>query len=123
MSDRPKKVYITGKISGLSENEYRQNFQEAADLLKTNGFMPVNPLEVSAACGNEETCGSDLTFNDGSYQHTWHCYLKADLIEMLQCDAVLKLDNAMDSKGAMLEIGLAIKVGIPVVSRREVGLL
>lgn len=113
MPNPPVKVYITGKISGLPEAEYKANFAEAADLLTKHGFTPVNPLDVLPECG--ETCQSGLTFEDGTYQHHWECYMKADLIEMLKCDAIFALDNHFDSSGARLEMDVASKVGLPLI--------
>lgn len=117
MPNRPVRVYITGKISGLAEEEFKKNFADAAELLTSHGFTPVNPLDVVPGCG--DSCESGLTFEDGSYQHTWQCYMKADIIEMLGCDAVFPLENYLDSRGARTEVGLAITVGMPVIRVRD----
>src|SRR4051794_10501302 len=104
MDARPNKVYITGKISGLTETEYWPIFAEAANFLKAHGFSPVNPLEVVPEC--KEACKSGLTFEDGKYMHTWQCYMKADIIELMKCDAIMPLPNAESSRGAQLELML-----------------
>jgi hypothetical protein len=108
-------AYITGKITGLSEEEYKRLFGEAAEFLNAEGFQPVNPLEVRPECG--ETCDSGLTFENGAYQHHWQCYMKHDIIEMLKCDFIFPLANAKESKGAQIEIELASRVGIPMLLR------
>jgi hypothetical protein len=109
------KVYITGKISGLSEAEYLPLFAEAAEFLKSHGFVPVNPIEVVPECA--EACKSGLTFEDGRYMHTWQCYMKADIKAMMDCEAILPLENAGDSRGAQLELALAEQVGLVLMNR------
>ena len=106
----PFTVYITGKISGLPEEEFKRNFILAADFLRTQGFDPVNPLDVIPEC--YESCDSGLTFKDGTYQHHWQCYMKADLKVMLDCVGFFPLDNAADSRGAKVEMGVAVEVGL-----------
>lgn len=113
MPEAPNRVYITGKISGLPEEEYKRLFAEAATLLRGHGFEPVNPLDVKPEC--EESCDSGLKFDDGSYQHKWQCYMKYDIIEMLKCDAIFPLDNHFDSAGARLEMEIASRVGLPLI--------
>lgn len=114
--DTPEtKVYITGKISGLEESEYLPLFAEAAEFLKSHGFTPVNPLEVVPECA--DACNSGLTFEDGRYMHTWQCYMKADIKAMMDCEAILPLENAVDSRGAKLEMQLAEQVGLVLMER------
>ena len=109
------KVYITGKISGLEESEYLPLFAEAAEFLKKQGFVPVNPLEVLPECG--ESCESGLAFPDGRYMHTWQCYMKADIKALMDCEGIFPLENASDSNGAKIEMQLAEQVGIRLVTR------
>lgn len=109
------KVYISGKISGLEESEYLPMFAEAAEFLKKCGHEPVNPLEVDPGCN--EACKSGLSFEDGRYMHTWQCYMKADIKALLECDAIMALDNAGDSRGAQLELELASHLDIVEIVR------
>lgn len=115
MIELETKVYITGKISGLEEAEYLPLFAEAANFLKSHGFAPVNPLEVVPDCA--EACRSGLAFEDGRYMHTWQCYMKADIKAMMDCEAIMPLDNAQDSRGAKLELDLAKQVGLVLMIR------
>ena len=109
------KVYISGKITGLSQEEYERTFEEAELEILQNGDQPVNPVKVENLCVEE--CGSASTFKDGSYKHTWGCYMKYDIIALLDCDAIYVLDNWMDSKGARIEVALADGAGIPLYQR------
>lgn len=115
MDNSETKVYITGKISGLEEAEYLSLFAEAATFLESHGFIPVNPIEVEAECG--EACNSGLIFQDGRYMHTWQCYMRYDIKALMDCQAILPLDNASDSRGAKLEMQLAEQVGLVLMKR------
>lgn len=119
MSKPEVKVYISGPITGLAEEEFKKNFADAAELLKSNGFTPVNPCELEVECG--ETCGSELTFTDGSYQHHWSCYMKTDLKALLDCEGIFMLDGWRNSKGAKLEYEVAVGIGLPRLYRDEDG--
>jgi len=39
-----KKIYIAGKISGLTLSQYEENFKIAATKLLDLGFKPVSPI-------------------------------------------------------------------------------
>lgn len=106
--------YVSGAISGLPEEVFRLNFAVACELLRGHGIAPVNPLEVQPEC--DDSCNSKETFDDGSYKHTWQCYMRYDLIALLKCDMIFAQANAMQSPGAQLEIGIAQKLGMPLLS-------
>lgn len=109
-----RKCYIAGKISGLSEKEFKANFAAAEQLLSNHGIIPVNPLHVRPNCRDE--CGSEETFEDGSYRHTWQCYMKADIAALMECSMIFIQSNVMDSPGASLELMLAEKLGYIVLA-------
>jgi hypothetical protein len=89
-----KKVYISGKITGI-ETEAETLFQKAEDQLVKLGFEPVNPMKLN-------------------HQHdlSWHSYMKEDIKALCDCDAICMLKNWKDSKGAIIEHMLAIQLGI-----------
>lgn len=93
-----KKCYIAGKISDLPIAEYTANFKNAALKLESMGFNPVNPVELNH-----------------DHDKTWLSYMREDLSEMLKCDALFAMSNYKESKGAQIEISLAINLGIPVI--------
>lgn len=102
------KGYISGKITGLTEEIYKENFKHASILARDNGFIPVNPVEVKLdMCAGVEACGGQ-----GEIHH-WQCYMKHDLIEMLKCDVIILQPNWVDSSGAKLELQIADEVGMP----------
>lgn len=105
------KVYISGPISGLEEEEFKTNFGRAEALLLDLGHEPVSPLKVLACA--DEVCGSTRTFSDGSYQHTWKCYMKYDILALLECDAIAFLPGYLGSRGAALEGSVARGLDYP----------
>lgn len=107
------KVYISGPISGLSEAVFKKNFADAANLLDGQGFIPVNPTEITADCG--EICESAGTFEDGSFKHSWKCYMKYDIIKLLDCDAIYMIEGWEQSRGAQLELAIATGLELPIL--------
>lgn len=95
-----KKVYLSGKIAGLPEEEYKQNFAQAA--MDALAFFPdeqvtiVNPATLPAI------------------HNTWADYLIRDLMLLKDCDALVMLPGWEDSKGAMTEHAFAHGIGIEI---------
>ena len=93
-----KKCYIAGKIGDLPEEVYKANFKRAEAEVCALFFEPVNPVE--------------LPHNHGK---TWLEYMREDLTEMLKCDYIYAQKNWAESKGATIEVTLAIDLGIEVI--------
>ena len=95
-----KKVYLSGKIAGLPEEEYKQNFAQAA--MDALAFFPdeqvtiVNPATLPAI------------------HNSWADYLIRDLMLLKDCDAIVMLPDWEDSKGAITEHAFAEGMGIEV---------
>lgn len=95
-----KKVYLSGKINGLGEDEYRDNFAQAA--MDALAFFPdeqvtiVNPATLPAI------------------HNSWEDYLIRDLMLLKDCDAIVMLPNWKDSKGAITEHAFAEGMGIEI---------
>lgn len=115
------KVYISGAITGLTQDEYHHNFGRAEALLLDMEHDPVNPIKVPA-CETEDCherlelvpAGQSPSKPDGSYLHQYGCYMKHDLIALLECDAILMLPNWQRSRGAQAELEVAQICGMPV---------
>lgn len=105
------KIYISGKIAGLPVHEARKNFADAATSLAVVDYTPVNPFDVMPKCGNTCNRNNDDPSDD---PHAWECYLKYDIIAMLQCRGVALLPNWTTSKGALLELYVARQCGLEV---------
>lgn len=84
-----------------------QNFSDACEFIESQGHQAINPLDVIPQC--EEGCESGLQFSDGRYMHSWKCYMKADIIALLDCDAIFvtQVEGVENSRGVMLELSIA----------------
>lgn len=100
---RPKRVYISGKITGLSEKEWTENFEAAEKALTDAGYRVINPAKVKV----------DLDYQE---------YLTIDIILLGRCDAIYLLDNWQDSNGAKVERATAEALNLTVIdiSNREI---
>ena len=107
-----RKAYISGQITGLTEDEYTDLFGRAEAVLMDMGFEPVSPLKV-VAC-ETESCNEDRRKESGEYLHDWTCYMRHDLAAMLGCEYLFTLPNHHSSRGAKMEIDLARQLEITV---------
>ncbi len=94
-----KRIYISGKISGIDPVSSRSRFDEAEKALKEAGFEVVNPWDIKPPVEG---------------QPTWAEHLIADLQELAKCDRLCLLENWHTSPGANVEKYFANGMGIPV---------
>lgn len=92
-------LYLAGKMTGEPEMGFPL-FNATAAKLRSEGFNVINPAETDG----------------GSTDKSWNYYMRKDIAQMMQCDAVVALHNWKDSKGAKIEIQLAHDLGIPVIT-------
>ncbi|WP_417366843.1 DUF4406 domain-containing protein [Flavobacterium beibuense] len=92
-----RKIYIAGKITGLTQNEVQLKFSNAEFELEKIGFNVVNPVKV---------------VND--WQTTWDEAMKKCLRALKECDAIILLPCWVDSKGAKFERLFAEAFDIPI---------
>ena len=99
------KVYISGKITGLPIEEAKQNFKNAADYLKSEGYEPVNPMELN---------GHDAILKNENLTDwfKWCAHMKIDICALMDCDMIYLLPDWRESQGARIEHDIALKVGI-----------
>lgn len=95
------KVYISGKITGLSFDEAFKNFEDAEQEVKDMGGIPVNPMKL------EHKENAD-----------WYDFMEKDLAALLRCDGIYMLKNWGDSKGARCEYFLAKSLDLKVVFQK-----
>lgn len=91
-----KRIYISGPMTGLPDNNYPA-FHAAAKKLRAMGYDVVNPAE-----------------NGLPKDTTWQAHMRADIMAMMTCNEVVCLPEWSDSRGAIIEVQLAISVGIKV---------
>jgi len=83
-----RKVYISGKITGLSRTEYMTKFNKAEEYLKTKGYEVINPARTNG------TLPEDTTYDQ---------YMDMSMLMISMCDTIYLLDNWKDSNGARKE--------------------
>lgn len=94
MSDKKKRIYISGKMKGLSD--YRTYFNDAEELLK-NEYTVINPAR---------------------FEHTsdkWEDRMLHDLNVLKSCDAIYMIPNWTDSNGAQVEYYFAKGMELEII--------
>ena len=91
------KIYISGMITSLKEDQYRRDFNEAANYITERGHEAVDP----SLLGKPE-------------HHSWDYYMRKAIAQLVECDAIYMLRSYHVSKGALLEKALAIGLEMPV---------
>lgn len=90
------KIYISGKITGI-ENDAPKLFNDADDFISSKGHSPCNPMALSH-----------------DHDKTWLSYMQHDIIAMMRCDAIFMLKNWKESRGAKIEHGIALDLGMKI---------
>lgn len=99
-----KRVYISGKITGLEPNEVRRIFARAEERIKSRGDVPVNPALLMEFFAKGQF----------AYEHM----LDIDCTALNYCDVIYMLNNYKDSTGAMRELRYAQVAGMIVEYER-----
>jgi hypothetical protein len=98
------KVYISGKVTGLPEAEYLENFMKAEMRLSKMGYTVVNPAKVNSMLPKDTT---------------WEQYMLLSKVMVDMCDTIYMLSNYEDSKGALLELKWAKNDGLNVLYEKD----
>lgn len=105
------KIYISGPIDtevpNADREERKARFDRCEKWILENKpqYIPVNPLKV-AACVDVDAVKCELGLENIN-THTWECWLRYDLLEMLKCEAIVLLPHWKTSRGAVLEADIA----------------
>lgn len=91
------RIYVSGPMTGIVEYNFPE-FRVAADQLTEAGYGVVDPSRH----------GVDLD--------SWEDCVKRDLVDMLTCDAVALLRGWEQSRGARLEVHVALELGLLVTT-------
>ena len=92
-------LYLAGPMSGLPEFNHPA-FHAAAAELRAAGYTVINPAE-----------------NGLDRDAPWLRHMRHDIAQLVTlCDAVATLPGSPESRGAMIEVGLARGLGFPVMS-------
>lgn len=91
------RFYIAGPMTGLPEFNFPA-FNDAEADLQAMGFETRNPARHGAGEPGQE----------------WADYMRRDIPDLLECDAVALLPGWENSRGARLEVHIAKCLDIPV---------
>ena len=91
-----KRIYIAGKMTGLPDLNFPAFHAEAARL-RAAGHDAVNPAEINADPSAE-----------------WHVCMRADIAQLVTCDAIHMLPGWESSRGATLEHHIATALGLTI---------
>lgn len=95
-----KKVYISGKITGLPIEEALTLFQIAEDFVSSgSSHIAINPMKLVPFV------------DDKAYEQ----YLIEDIKHLLHCNCIYMLNNWEQSKGARIERAIALELGIEII--------
>jgi len=90
-----KRVYISGKITGMEE-EAVGIFEKTENLLKENfGVDTINPMKLNH-----------------DHDKSWESYMRVCIKALCDCDAIYIMPNYTQSRGALMEIAIAKDLGI-----------
>lgn len=95
-------IYLSGPMTGMPDFN-RQAFNVAAEALRRTGHTVINPAELNTA--------------DGS---TWQACMRVCLKALPDADVLALLPGWETSNGAHLELHIAHRIGIAVMSIAEV---
>jgi len=93
-----KRIYISGKITGLPIEQAKANFKEMEDKLSVAGYEAVNPFVV-------------MPYKP---EATWADYMLADIAALFKCEAIVMLPDWNESRGAKIEHDIALHMGLPI---------
>lgn len=101
-------LYIAGPMTGLPENNYPA-FRDAASILAKAGYGVLNPVE------NEKKRTDNTRWVVGN-RAPWSWYMRRSLEQIAVADGMAVLPRWQNSKGATLEVDLALQLGMQVAT-------
>lgn len=102
------KVYIAGPMTGMPGWNFRA-FDAAAEFLRGCGYVVVSPADLDREVGFDPSSESAVT------KDFLRSALTRDLAAVCACDGVAVLDGWLSSLGAVVEVALAVRLGLRVL--------
>lgn len=128
------RVYIAGPIA-RKPNGNREAFGLFADAARSRGWIAVNPHEVDHSHDGEctgaevprhatdservEDFSRVMTAEPVDQIHKYGCYMRADLLAMLACEAAIFMPGWPQSAGASVERQVAQICGLTIIEHYE----
>lgn len=95
------KLYVAGPMTGLPELNFPE-FERVATALRAQGYEVISPHEV---CPDKSMAWCDA--------------MKRDIVVLLDCDGLVRLEGWEKSKGASLEHYIAAELGLTIYDVAE----
>lgn len=92
------RVYVSGRISGLNEDDVNSKFRKGMNDVIEMGHEAVNPLN-----------------NGLPKSASWGEHMVRDIEMLMSCEAIYMLHNWKESRGARIELNIAIEMGFKVI--------
>ena len=105
-----KRVYLSGPMSGITDSNFPA-FHAWAARLRADGFDVVNPAEINPGPAPQ---GAEAQ-SSAAWTARYNSCMRADLREMMDCDAIALMPGWESSKGANLELHVAHRLGMEVI--------
>jgi len=99
---RPLRLYVSGPMTGYEDFNFPA-FDEAAETLRALSFEVRTPAE-------------NLNGQPKVEGWNWSTFIRKDIANLLWVDAVVVLPGWEYSKGACMEIRIALAIDIPILS-------
>ena len=104
-----KTIYLSGKMTGLAESEYKENFRDAELFYRACGYEVVNPCNLSDIVLKRKP---DATYED---------FMAEDLRALRSCTHIALLEGWENSPGAKREKEEAERLGLAIMFYRIPG--
>lgn len=92
------RVYVSGPMTGKPDLNFPA-FNQAAAVLARAGYDVVNPATLNPDPATP-----------------WRDCMRVDIKALVDCDGVATLPGWRDSRGAVLEVHIAERLGLPVMA-------
>lgn len=103
-------IYLSGPMTGYDFFNFPA-FDAAKEVLQADGHMVISPPDISRGL---DLCEHDGTAIDSFTEEDYQRCMRKDIETILFCDAMFVLPGWKQSRGAKLEVAIALVLGIPV---------
>ena len=104
-----KTVYLSGKMTGLEENVYKEEFRKAEMFYRSCGYEVVNPCNLSEIVLKRKP---DATYED---------FMREDFKAISGCTHIALLEDWESSPGARRERAEAERLGLEIMFYKVIG--